>query len=114
MARWTWPIEAAANGVRSKVRNRVSGGEPSSRSICAAITSNGTGGASRCKPRSASAISFGKMSPAIEAICPTFITAPFSSPRVRAMRPPFSSWASRRSASAASSDWKIDLMRVFA
>ena len=51
---------------------------------------------------------------AIEAIWPTFMTAPLSSPSVRAMRPPLRSCAALRSSAAASSDWKIDLMRVVA
>ena len=54
------------------------------------------------------------MSPAIEAICPTFMTAPLSSPRVCAMSSPLRWSEACRSRSALSSDWNTFLMRDFA
>ena len=81
VARWTWPIEAAANARSSKSRNTCCSGPPNSLRISFSRSANGTGGTSsrsaaslRC---SSSCSSSGRPSNStIEIIWPTFIAAP--------------------------------------
>ena len=81
VARWTWPMEAAANARSSKSENTRSSGPPNSRRMSFSRSANATGGtlsrsaaSLRC---SSSRSSSGRPSNStIEIIWPTFIAAP--------------------------------------
>ena len=84
IARWTWPMDADASGAGSHSRKMSSGWAPSSRSMTPAASSADMGGASCCRPARASRAWSGRPTSRYEAICPSFMKAPFMPPRASA------------------------------
>ena len=85
VARWTWPREAAAAGLRSKEPNRLCHCGPSSACMRRFTKAAPMGGASLCSFCSSAAYSGGMRSGMVASSCATFMIGPF--------RPP-SAWAS--------------------
>ena len=85
-ARWVWPIDAAANGSKSKDANSSSTVAPSSRSMTSRISSAGTGRADDCSVSSSVVSTSGRRSVRVEAICPNFTNIPPQSSSVRRRR----------------------------
>jgi hypothetical protein len=66
VARWTWPIEAAAIGISSKVRNACSIVSPSSSSIMRRTSAKANGVTSSCSLRNSAMMSGGITSGRVE------------------------------------------------
>ena len=82
VARCTWPSDAAAVGLRSKLLNRLSQSGPSSAAIRRRTNDGAIGGALVCSSASSWANSGGSRSGTVANICATFISGPFNCPRV--------------------------------
>ena len=76
MARWVWPIEAAASGSVVKLAKAFSTGSSSSRSSWVRIASGGSGRTSDWRVSSSSVSVVGRRSVRVEAICPNFTNIP--------------------------------------
>ena len=72
VARWTWAVDAAANGSCSIVPNSSSGGAPSSFWMISAASSHGNGSTSLWSICSSASQSGGSASPRLATICPIF------------------------------------------
>ncbi len=72
VARWTWAVEAAANGSWSKVAKISSGGLPSCLAMISLACSYGNGATSLWRRASSSAHSGGRDAPWLAAIWPIF------------------------------------------
>jgi len=105
-ARCTCPSEAAANASGSNRSKSCSGGAPSSFVICSRMTAYDIGGTDDCTVESTSSASGGSRSLRMLSICVSFMNAPFSSVERSTMRIAFRTWASSRSRSVRSCDWK--------
>ena len=70
VARWTWAVEAAANGSRSKVAYSSSGGAPSSSMMRSRTSSLGNGGTASCSLESSVAMSIGSIDAWLDTIWP--------------------------------------------
>ena len=84
VARWTWPIDAAATGSGFHSRNRWSGSLPSSSRTTCSARLGAIGGTSACRVASAARASGGSPSAMKENIWPAFMIAPFMLPSSRA------------------------------
>ena len=88
VARCTWPIDAAAIGVSSKVRNACSIVRPISSSITRRTSANGIGVTSSCRLRSSAMMSGGITSGRVESSWPNLTNVgPSSSSISRSRRP---------------------------
>ena len=70
VARWTWAVEAAANGSGSKVAYSSSGGAPSSSMMRSRTWSLGNGGTASCSLASSVAMSTGSTDAWLDTIWP--------------------------------------------
>jgi hypothetical protein len=80
----TWPIDAAASGSGSNDANARSGGSPRSSVTTCAASSYAIGGAPSSNVASAARYGWGSPASTYDAICASFMAAPFISPMVAA------------------------------
>ena len=104
IARWTWPIEAEASGTGSHSANATWGGAPSSASTTPAASSGDIGGAFCCRSASAARAWSGSPTSRYDAICPSFMNAPFMPPRASATCSAVRSWYASSSSACRSAD----------